>query len=416
MRAMRLVLAGGLAVGLAGPARPSEREGLKELAAALAKSTRAVAEKNKQSAVRVGFFTPSGLDHANAGGAFMAELAAALGAFVNPNAAFELKGEFLLVPDPLHPALKVIRVKARLTDTTTGDDVTEFKELVGDLFIRANPDIARLTGAVVAFKRDTEYRDPREGRNKDIQDGLPDGGNRPPDGRPPAPPKVQAHINGTLVSADPDCQFAVEIRARPLEHGGRPAEARTPTLMDGLPFVRIDKGELYEVRAVNNSPHEVAVSVAIDGIDQFAFSDDRVRVTDKDGKPVLDEAGKPVTRRLSHFIVAASKGGAPGEVVIPGWHKTAGMPDLPGKPGSGKPGRFLSFLVTDYGSGAASKFPTQALGKVGTITVGFARSFPPGSRGAGAETGFGPPVEVIQEVVKRDIDAPHAFVTVRYAR
>ena len=44
-------------------------------------------------------------------------------------------------------------------------------------------------------------------------------------------------------------------------------------LENGLPFVRIDKGELYEVRVVNNSPEEVAVTLAIDGIDQFTFSD-----------------------------------------------------------------------------------------------------------------------------------------------
>ena len=71
--------------------------------------------------------------------------------------------------------------------------------------------------------------------------------------------------------------------------------------------------------------------------------------------------------------------------------------------------------MTEYGQGAASKFPTQSQGKVGTITVGIARSHPPGTKG-GSETGFGPPVEVKQEPVKRDIDAPHEFISVRYTR
>ncbi|HEX4591410.1 MAG TPA: hypothetical protein VH120_15855, partial [Gemmataceae bacterium] len=302
-----------------------------------------------------------------------------------------LKGEFLLIADPLNVVLKVIKVKAKLTDTTTGDDAAEFKEFVG--FIRANTDIARLTGTTVSFMRDADYAgDPREGRNKDIQDSLPYGGGRPPLGQPPVPPKVQAHISGTLVSADPECQFAVEVRVRPLNHGGRPAEPRTPSLENGLPFVRIDKGELYEVRVVNNSPHEVAASLTIDGIDQFTFSDDRK----PDGSP-----------KFSVFVIDPAKDGKPGEVLIPGWHKTADPK---------RKDNFLSFLVTEYGKGAASKFPTQAIGKVGTITVGFARSYAPGSRGAGAETGFGPSVEVTQEPVTRDLDVPFAFVTVRYAR
>ena len=102
-------------------------------------------------------------------------------------------------------------------------------------------------------------------------------------------------------------------------------------------------------------------------------------------------------------------------MLIRGWHKTA-RPLTDEDKRQGK-GNVLKFLVTNYGEGAASKFPTRAQGKVGTITVGIALSFPPGSGHKGAsETGFGPPEEVKQTVVKRDIAAPHEFVTVRYNR
>ncbi|HKI30777.1 MAG TPA: hypothetical protein VKA46_02715 [Gemmataceae bacterium] len=374
-----LVAGSLLAVALCGPARAAEgdkKEGLRELAGALAQSARKVAEKNKQTRIRVGYFTPSGIDQGNAGGAFMAELALALGTFANPAAPFELKGEFFFVADPNNAELKVIKVKARLTDIGTAEDVAEFKEFVG--FIRSVGDIAKITGATVPFKPDNEYDGPpSDGRNKDLQKRLPPG--------PGKPPAVEAHIDGTFVSTRKDSPYAVEISTKPLNGAGA-AVPRKATLENGLAFVPIDKGELYEVRVVNNSDHEIAVSLSIDGIDQFTFSEDR------------KEEGTP---RFSHWIVAPRK-----DVIIYGWHKTASKK---------RKDNVLSFLVTEYGKGAASKFPTQSQGKVGTITVGIARSHPPGTKG-GSETGFGPPVEVKQEVVRRDIDAPHEFITVRYAR
>ena len=169
-------------------------------------------------------------------------------------------------------------------------------------------------------------------------------------------------------------------------------------------------GEVYEVRVVNFSSHEIAVSLAIDGIDHFTFSEDRTAVLDDRGKPVAGPDSKPVQRpKFSHWIVGPAKAGKPGEVLILGWHKTADPK---------RKDNVMSFLVTEYGKGAASKFPTQAQGKVGLITVGISRSFKDGElrpRSAN-ETGFGPDRELKQEVVKRFIDAPHEFVTVRYNR
>src|SRR5262249_37026990 len=135
----------------------------------------------------------------------------------------------------------------------------------------------------------------------------------------------------------------------------------------------------------NNSEQEVGVSLAVDGIDVFTFSEDR------------NDKGEP---RFTHFILAPKS-----ETTVVGWHRTIDPK---------RKGNYLSFLVTDYGQGAAAKFPAQRQGKAGTITVWFANSSPSGR--SGSETGFGPPREVKQTAVKRSFDPPHDFVTIRYNR
>lgn len=382
--------AASLACGPAAGAEEPGREGLREVAGRIADGVRNVAGKLEQPAVRIGYFSPFGIDDSHAGGAFMAELVAALTGFVNADAALELQGSYGFIDDPAKPGLKAIVVRAKLVRLNTGLEEKEFTPFEG--YIRAVTDIARILGANVSFKPDDEYKGPpSDGRNKDLQKTLPPG--------PGKPPEQPASIDGTLVKPTKDSPYAVEIRAEPLaDFGKREAAARKAELLNGEPYVPIEKDEIYQVRALNYSDHEVAVSLAIDGLDQFTFSDDRRA----DGRP-----------KFTHFIVGPCKGDKPGEVLIRGWHKTAKpLTDEDKRQGKGNE---LSFLVTEYGKGAASKFPTQSQGKVGTITVGFALSHPSGTKG-GTETGFGPPVEVKQEPVKRDIDAPSAFVTVRYNR
>jgi hypothetical protein len=218
---------------------------------------------------------------------------------------------------------------------------------------------------------------------------------------------VPARIDGTLVRARKDSPYAVEIRKKKLNDAGG-AVPVPADLRDGLAFVPIDRGEVYEVLVRNHAAHEVAVSLAIDGIDQFTFSDDRTPVLGQNGKPVAGADGKPMTRpRFSHWVVPPAKDGKPGEVLVIGWHKTVDP---------NRKDNVLSFLATEYGKGAASRFPTLAQGKIGTITVGICRTHPKDSTRSGTETGFGPPRELKQEVVERKIEDPHEFVTVRYTR
>ena len=296
MKWMRvLTFTGFLAVTLSGMAAAQEKkEGIDELAAELAASVRPVAEKYRPgTGVKIGYFTPSGIDSANGGGAFEAALALALGTFVNTESPLELKGDFYYLEDEKKPALKIIKVNAELKDTKKGANVKEFTPFVG--FIRSNGDIARITGKTVSFKSDAEYAGPpSEERNKQMQQDP------------------TTAVEGTLVKARKDSPYAVEIRTKSLNGTGATVP-RKATLENGLAFVPIDKGELYEVRVVNNADHEIAVSLSIDGIDQFTFSEDRKA----DGTP-----------RFSHWIVGPRK-----DVIIYGWHRTA---DRSGRTTSGR--------------------------------------------------------------------------------
>jgi hypothetical protein len=368
----------GLGLLLAAPvARASEekRQDLRAAVADLAKSIKDVAKVESQPAVRIGRFTSSGegLDSSNAGDGISTLLAEALGDFVNPKAVLEVKGDYFFNNDTAVAAVKVIVIAVRVVNTENRKVVKEGLPL--EAIIRANGDIAKVLNFTGRLDENGNY----EERNKDLQ-------------KQQEKKAVFIHPDDrTLISSRKESDYAVQVRVKPQTGGA--FQARSAEEKGGQAFVPIEKGEVYEVRLLNYATHEAAITLSVDGIDNFHFTEERA-------------SGKP---RFSHWILPPAKDGKPGETTVFGWHKTLGTAE--------KPGQVLSFLVTEHGQGAAAKFPTLAQGKVGTITVAFARSFPEGTtRSAGAETGFGPPREVKQQAVKRVIDPPHDFVTVRYTR
>jgi hypothetical protein len=272
--------------------------GLRDLAAKLGDHVkRAIGDKP----IRVGFFTPTGIDHSNSSGAFMEAVMLALGSSVNSEAKLELKGEYAFVTDDQEPAFKVIRIEASIKDLNRGGNFKEFGSFEGTIW--HNADIARLVGAQLSTPRN-------------------------------------AYWNARIASA-------------------------------------------YN--------REIAVFAHLDGIDQFAFSENRK----PDGRP-----------QFQSWIVDPGK-----DITIKGWHKNV------------DPGEVFGFLTTEAGKGAASKFPTQSLGKTGTICVSIAYAKPEADSvgtgfggGAGLETTTGVPIGVKQEALKRNIDYPHEVVTIRYSR
>ncbi|MCA9222294.1 MAG: hypothetical protein KDA71_18330, partial [Planctomycetales bacterium] len=238
-------------------------------------------------------------------------------------------------------------------------------------FIRRLRDIAAIEGVNVSLGPNDDARK----QGQDIRGGL----NNP-----------QAVVEGARIRSRQDSPFALELRAKPLANPKEVAQPRPAALEKGHAFVRIDKGELYELVFHNGARHEVALSITIDGIDTFTFSDDRDPKTDAPA--------------FSHWLVS------PGQtLVLPGWHKTNDPK---------RDDNFLSFLVTEYGQGAGSKFPTKSQGQIGVITVQISKSHQPrsGQAKSGAETGFGPPVKGELKAVERLIDPPLDFITVRYLR
>lgn len=196
---------------------------------------------------------------------------------------------------------------------------------------------------------------------------------------------------GNKIRSSPNSPYAVEIRCRPDREGSKYVSRKPVPGEDQLPLVSITIGELYEVVVHNESNAEVAVALSIDGIDQFAFSDDRDA---SNGQP-----------KYTHWLVAAGQ-----PFAIQGWHVTAD-PE--------RKDNLLSFKVLEYGKGKASQLPTITQGKVGVIHLAFSKTTTgqsaKGAKGA-SETGFGPPIQLKQEPQKRNIDPPHDFLTIRYSR
>lgn len=191
--------------------------------------------------------------------------------------------------------------------------------------------------------------------------------------------KPSTNLRGTRVSPSPDSPFGIEV----LIKSPQGLQPRQPNDDDGLAFVPIRRDEIYAVRLFNDSPHEAAVSLTVDGLNVFAFSEHK---------------------NYSHWIIPPGK-----SAVIVGWHVTNERSD--------------SFLVTEYSKSAvAVKMPNSA--KIGTITATFAAAWPKGGAApsdeptsrSGDATGRGPQVATKYTEVQRSIGATRAAVSVRYTK
>ena len=136
----------------------------------------------------------------------------------------------------------------------------------------------------------------------------------------------QTTLNGPRVFASPNSPYGIEICVKSGdEYLPRPAQD-----VNGLAFLKIARGESYAIKLVNNSPHDAAVRLSIDGISVFAFSENP---------------------NYKHFIVRAKA-----KKLITGWHRTNEVSD--------------EFLVTSYSKSAAAEvLPSSP--SIGTITATF---------------------------------------------
>jgi hypothetical protein len=344
---------------LGGPNAVRADQDLSREMAEMAKSLKTLLGEKGQGAVAVGEFRGPARLVASGGPAIAKALAdelKKLGVTVNRRAALEVNGEFRDVEETTNKML-ALEIKAQV--------VNRNGERVGTLPARGIfnvTTIASLVGATVAMPADATP----EARNEKLAQAVEN-------------PKV--HLATTRISATPDSPYAIEI----LVKSGDDYRPRAATKDDGFAFLTLGRGELYAVKLVNDSPHDAAVTLTIDGLNDFAFSENK---------------------DYTHWIVPGKQ-----SLTVLGWHRTNQLSD--------------AFQVAEYAkSAAAERLPNSA--SLGTITASFAAAWLRGQPApedeasaqagtrAGDATGKGPPVKTDFREVVRDVGRLRASVSVRY--
>jgi hypothetical protein len=359
-----------LLVALGSSLRASAQGTLPEELTRVAKGIQKLLAGRDDDRISVGDFRgPARYDN-NYGPGIQERLAAQLHALkvrVDRKAPTTVTGEYLVVEDKHVKDLIAVRLIARVYDKN-GEVLTT---LQADL--RGTNDVGQILAPTVSLPVNGD----RKTRNEELKKHLD---------------KPSVHIKGTRISASPDSPYSVEVLVKTKAHDK--ARPRAPRIEGGQAYVDLRRDELYELRLHNASKHDAAITIHIDGLDVFTFSDVR---DPKTGRP-----------KYRYYIVVPKY---PFDVV--GWHKR-----------NEPPNNFLSFLVTAYGKGASAYAPEKAVGKTGTITLTFAMAWtgktPEEEKYArdagGNETGFGPPVSRRINELQRQIGVVRDIVTIRYSR
>jgi hypothetical protein len=357
-------LALALLAALAAPARADDA--LRTELAAIAKGIAEAVKGLGHDAIAVGEFTGPAQLAATGGPAVAKTLGEELarnGLAVKRVAAVGVKGEFEDVKDK-QSGLLAARIKGTVTDRSGKVLFSFSRGVFGDRVLAA------LFGTTAQLPADL----PPKERSAAVEKSLD---------------KPKAHVQGARVAAAADSPYAVEIWVAP-RPGGK-YEPRPATLESGLAFVPIRRGEVFAVRLINNSKFEAAVTLTLDGLSLFAFSDVR------DGK-----TGRP---RYSVVYVPAGQ-----EVFLRGWHRTNEVSE--------------EFVITEYAKSAAAQLRSSAA--TGTVTAAFAAAWPknaapppdePAGRTRSADA-VGRGARFRQKFVEteRHVGVVRATVSVRYSK
>jgi len=195
--------------------------------------------------------------------------------------------------------------------------------------------------------------------------------------------------NGNAVRASQRSPFSVQILVN-----GTPQAIQ---LVDGHPFVDLQKGESFHVRLNNHARFDIVSRFLLDGISSFAFSDMKHTTGHRKGEP-----------QFIRWIIEAGK-----SMTLNGWHKDNQSVD--------------EFKVTGFDESAAARLGSPT--GVGTISVSVRSSWlksaqPPEDEMqvafAKAQTaiGFGRRMEQQAEVSRdpREYGRTRAVITIRYQK
>ena len=225
--------------------------------------------------------------------------------------------------------------------------------------------IATLIGVTTILPPDASDED----RNKKLTEAIDN-------------PKV--HLANTRISAGPDSPYAIEILVKS-GNDYRPRAASKDD--DGFAFLKIRRDEIYAVKLINDSPHDAAVTLTIDGLSVFAFSENS---------------------NYTHWIVRSKKA-----LIDPGL--------APHEQGLGL---VQGHRVRQERGGREAPQLGEHRDDHGGLRRRLAQGSPPpedeapGKKGgrSGDATGKGPPVETNFTEVVRDIGRLRASVSVRYTK
>ena len=274
--------------------------------------------------------------------------------------------------EPSTPNDKFIKVTAQLLDTKKGEVVREFqfKNL-----IKSVTDIVKTVGASGALDPSATS----DKRREDVAKSIPEA----PGKKPENPTFV---IIGSEIHAKVDDKnyYGVELRSNIKDAPGKP-NPQKPEDKDGLPFVPLNKGEVYVLRIINSTGKEVGVSIAIDGVDMFHLSETF-----------------PEKKQQRYYFVEPN-----GEITIEGWHRNKQQ--------------IFEFLVDDVEKGVVSQLKVELpnlKNKIGTITVGFNDVISGENKSKGpVGTAQGVARNDATTVVDRKVEVgASAFITLRYGK
>lgn len=324
-------------------------------------AARAIADFLKQQGddrIAVGQFTGPSRMPSSSGPSIVKELTeqlTALGITVSRRAKLEVKGDYIPVVDETKRGPSAL-LRGRILDPAA-KVLFEFEKGFSN-----ESTVTELFGLTVSLPPDQA---PRE-RKKLLRESIDE-------------PKT--NFAETRILAGPDSPYAIEVLIATPDG----LVARAPTNDDGLAFVDIKKEETYAIRIHNKSPYDAAVTVSIDGLNMFAFTD------------------VAQYREMGVVIVAAGSTGT-----VRGWHRNNQTSD--------------SFLVTDYAKSAAVEL--KQMSDIGMISCSFAAAWPQGTEPPADEsvkrnevaTARGAQLEARYQEVARHIGKTRAAVSVRYVK
>ncbi len=354
-----LLLLAGLAT-VAGSARGADLNGAMDQFAGRIKQ---LLDSERESAIALNQFTAPARLAANASSGIRKALEEGLkkrGVVVKKNARLEVAGEYREVQDPLDQKV-VVRVLGRIVDQDSGRSVSECEVKVDNV-----TSIAALVGATMELLPTPVPAD----RESSIRDGIR---------------KPSAHVVARRILAGPRSPFGVEILVGSKSDPDVKLQPRSASVDEGQAYMNIRTDERYAIRLINDAPYDVAVTLTIDGLGLFAFSDHP---------------------EYSYVFVPQHSIG-----LITGWHRTNEDAER--------------FVVTDYARSAVASRSLAPSADLGVITACFAAAWPAGGNPPPDEgmegrssraTGRGPVTKTHFVEVDRRTGKLRASISVRYTK